>query len=667
MTQVRLFVAAAGNEFMLDIARAFREGFTSIGVACDLAVDQLPSDDTDTIQLVLAPHEFFPLFAAGRLGARLHATLASVHLINVEQPGSAWFELAWAYGRDAGGVFDISRHGAAEFRRRGITAQHAPLGYSSSFAAQTVLEIPARPIDVLFMGHGSPRREEFFSRHAEFFAAVNCRIILADVARPRTPETPGYAWGDLRTELVGSCKILLNVHSSERLYFEAHRACLALANRCLLVTETSRFTEPLQNHRDFIMAPLDQLPSLCRKYLSDLPALSEIAEQGHRLATTELTMANTCRDMIASLTVSQTRPRPLLTESRASDLDAARSAVISRLSETRKRRTRGERCWALTSNAAFVGSPQPAISVLVTLHNYAHFIESCLTSVARAEPVAGGIELIVVDDASTDSSADVARQVLDALDVPALLAVKTLNTGLADARNVGLELARGDRVFILDADNWMYPGCLAALDAAMSSGQYAATYGLLSRFDDETGDALGLLSMYDWSPADLVRAPYIDAMALFDRHAVLNAGGYATELVEHGWFGWEDYDLWLALAQAGLDCKLLPRIVGAYRVHATSMLGQTNRSTEGIARHFHRKFRRLAERYSGMDRYFGFPVTIGRDVNSAAIAPTDPEIANLRLQTHALTAQLAEVYASKSWRITAPLRLAFRLLTGRPQ
>ena len=28
---------------------------------------------------------------------------------------------------------------------------------------------------------------------------------------------------------------------------------------------------------------------------------------------------------------------------------------------------------------------------------------------------------------------------------------------------------------------------------------------------------------------------------------MLDVGGYATELIEHGWFGWEDYDLWLTL------------------------------------------------------------------------------------------------------------------------
>ena len=62
---VRLFVASAGNDFMIDIARIFAEGFERVGVSCQLAIDEIPSKHAnDCLQLVVAPHEFFPLFLA---------------------------------------------------------------------------------------------------------------------------------------------------------------------------------------------------------------------------------------------------------------------------------------------------------------------------------------------------------------------------------------------------------------------------------------------------------------------------------------------------------------------------------------------------------------------------------------------------------------------------
>ena len=188
-----------------------------------------------------------------------------------------------------------------------------------------------------------------------------------------------------------------------------------------------------------------------------------------------------------------------------------------------------------------------------------------------------------------------------------LLVKKSSNTGLADARNLGLERARGQYVFVLDADNWIYPACLRSLHAAIVSGREAAVYGIIRRFDEETGESLGLLSAYDWNVQELVRGPYIDAMALFDRQAVAAVGGYSTELLDTGWFGWEDYDLWLKLARAGQRCKLVPSILSAYRVHPGSMIHRTNNSTPAFARYFQEKFRDLTERFPEMDRYFGFP------------------------------------------------------------
>ena len=48
----------------------------------------------------------------------------------------------------------------------------------------------------------------------------------------------------------------------------------------------------------------------------------------------------------------------------------------------------------------------------------------------------------------------------------------------------------------------------------------------------------------------LVEFPYIDAMAMFDREQLIKIGGYDNELYKLGWFGWEDYDLWLRIAGA---------------------------------------------------------------------------------------------------------------------
>ena len=153
----------------------------------------------------------------------------------------------------------------------------------------------------------------------------------------------------------------------------------------------------------------------------------------------------------------------------------------------------------------------------------------------------------------------------------------------------------------------------------------------------------------------------IDAMALLDRASVLAVGGYSTELIDYGWFGWEDYDLWLKLAQAGRACRLLPRLVAGYRDHGTSMLRRTNRDSRQLAAYFETKFARLLSQHDSSDTRFGF----AREAPDRQ-SPEQAEIRRLREHITSLERQLADVYASKSWKITAPLRAALQPSRRRP-
>ena len=247
--------------------------------------------------------------------------------------------------------------------------------------------------------------------------------------------------------------------------------------------------------------------------------------------------------------------------------------------------------------------------------------------------------------------------------VPTTLIRKRLNTGLADTRNIGLAHAQAPAVFVLDADNWIYPNCLQSLHSALDQS-VAASYGIIRRFDDDTGESLGLLSALAWDAQDLVRRPYLDAMAMFNREAILAVGGYSMELIEHGWFGWEDYDLWLKLASAGKACRQVPRVCSAYRVHPSSMLQRTNRNSENIAKYFHRKFGALVASNPGLESYFGFPAVAPK--GGGPRIPDNLSAEELDQRCRALTAELSAVYESASWRVTSPLRAVYRLLTGRP-
>lgn len=109
----------------------------------------------------------------------------------------------------------------------------------------------------------------------------------------------------------------------------------------------------------------------------------------------------------------------------------------------------------------------PLISVIVPVYNVACYLTECLDSVL-CQAAGAGIEVIAVDDASTDDSA----RILDerAAADPRLRVVRLeLNGGQGHARNTGLGVAAGEYVWFVDGDDRLADGALAAVAALLAS------------------------------------------------------------------------------------------------------------------------------------------------------------------------------------------------------
>jgi glycosyltransferase involved in cell wall biosynthesis len=281
-----------------------------------------------------------------------------------------------------------------------------------------------------------------------------------------------------------------------------------------------------------------------------------------------------------------------------------RCGYIERFEVETKLQEQGEAIFQVVDNS-HLNESAPAISVVVTLYNYATYLRECLKTLEDSDTgsIPGGIEVVIVNDASTDGSLKQATTFLNNSRHPVRVIDKRLNTGLADARNIGLQLARAPYVFIMDADNLVFPRALEQLHARIVKDGSAAAYSMLCRFQTRQTDPEGLLSYFDWDPQMLVEFPYIDAMAMFDREKLINLGGYDNELYKLGWFGWEDYDLWLRIAGAELRVSFLPNVLCLYRHHESAMSNTTN-LFEHVA-HLYEKHRALIEKFPAKRRVLG--------------------------------------------------------------
>lgn len=296
--------------------------------------------------------------------------------------------------------------------------------------------------------------------------------------------------------------------------------------------------------------------------------------------------------------------------------------------------------WNVLHNAAYASVETPSVTVLITLFNYESYILECLESVKQThrDGLPSSIEILVIDDCSTDGSTELVTRYLEQTGDPVCLVKKAVNTGLADARNVGLRLARAPYVFVLDADNKIEPECLVELHTAIVEFGGVSVYAAINKFDNLTGKSLGQLSCREWEVESLIEDPYIDAMAMFDREKLLQLGGYATELIEYGWFGWEDYELWLKIAQASGSCRYLPKVLSQYRVHTSSMIHSTNYYRLNLSRYLLARFPDLAARCRNSARLFG---SWRQDVEAEPAYPVVQSFS--RMQQDAFKLKLIEV------------------------
>jgi glycosyltransferase involved in cell wall biosynthesis len=128
----------------------------------------------------------------------------------------------------------------------------------------------------------------------------------------------------------------------------------------------------------------------------------------------------------------------------------------------------------------------PLVSVIITNFNYARFLEHAIES-AIAQSY-GPVEIIVVDDGSTDDSAAIIRGYGDRV-----IPVFKQNGGQASAFNAGLARSHGEIVIFLDADDVLLPDIVHRVTRAFAANPTAAKVHYRMEMIDAEGQRLGVL------------------------------------------------------------------------------------------------------------------------------------------------------------------------------
>jgi glycosyltransferase involved in cell wall biosynthesis len=213
-------------------------------------------------------------------------------------------------------------------------------------------------------------------------------------------------------------------------------------------------------------------------------------------------------------------------------------------------------------------SPQvPLVSIIIPAFNERDWICDAIDSaLAQTHPAC---EIVVVDDGSTDGTADVVR----ARYGPTVGCIRQPNSGLPAARNAGLRSAKGEYVQFLDADDLLLPTKVALHVAVLEQdpgcgvvySDFAFTAG--AGEDPVAPSGYGDRHRSGLMLNDLIADNFIVVHSALSRTDIVrDAGGFDERLG-----ACEDYDLWLRLAAAGCVFRHTADALVVYRRRPMSM------------------------------------------------------------------------------------------------
>ena len=200
----------------------------------------------------------------------------------------------------------------------------------------------------------------------------------------------------------------------------------------------------------------------------------------------------------------------------------------------------------------------PMVSVLVPAYNEARVIARTVRSVLAQEYAS--FEVLVIDDGSSDHTAEVAAQCSDD---PRLRVVRQVNGGKAAALNTGIAHARGDVIVVMDADTLLVADAIRQLVHPLSDQRVGAVAG-----NAKVGNRVNLVTR--WQAVEYVTSQNLDrrafvmlncitvvpgAIGAWRKSAVIDAGGFCSDTLA------EDQDLTLTLLRAGHRVALADRAV----------------------------------------------------------------------------------------------------------
>lgn len=212
-------------------------------------------------------------------------------------------------------------------------------------------------------------------------------------------------------------------------------------------------------------------------------------------------------------------------------------------------------------------TPKPIVSVVIPAYNMESLLKDAVQSVLQ-QPFSD-VEIIIVNDASTDRTGEVAHELAMASTVVPISVINNKeNLYLAEALNVGIAMASGNYIMPLDADNMLGPGAIPLLASALSKDRdIDIAYGAMAVIEETGQEWVSTWPSQFEFRRQLKHQNQIPSTSMYRRAVWERVGGYRRRCRTA-----EDADFWCRATSFGANArKVTDAVILRYRNRSDSM------------------------------------------------------------------------------------------------
>ena len=203
------------------------------------------------------------------------------------------------------------------------------------------------------------------------------------------------------------------------------------------------------------------------------------------------------------------------------------------------------------------------VSVIIPAYNQGNYLGEAIQSVL--DQTYPEFEILVVDDGSTDNTADIVHS----FDDVRIYYIYQENRGLSASRNTGIRNSKGEYLTFLDSDDLFLPEKLTLLTSELIKKPEVGFVAGQAIPINEHGQRVGKIfdTPLPKDPSRLLMGNPLHVGSVMLRRCWQEKVGYFDE----GLRSYEDWDLWLRLGLAGCKMEWIPKPVSLYRFHTAQM------------------------------------------------------------------------------------------------